>query len=66
MEHTLGNLEQSCHHPGSWLIEGFRVKRIKPQLWLILNPPKKGQRLQFQSLHETRNWIVNELNGVHE
>jgi hypothetical protein len=64
-EHTLDNLKQTGRG-GNWLIEGFKLKQITPRVWLILNPPEKGQRLQFQSLNDARNWIVNELNGTHK
>jgi hypothetical protein len=66
-EHSLVNLEQSCQQPGHWLIEGFSVKRVKPQLWRILNPPARiTHRLYFWSLTEARHWIVDELNGAHD
>jgi hypothetical protein len=65
-EHKLDNLEIGRQEPGSYLIESFRVRRMKNRRWRILNPPPAlPYRLTFGTLTEAKLWIVDELNGVH-
>lgn len=66
-EHNLDNLEVGRQEPGSYLIEGFSVRRMQNGRWRILNPPHAlPYRLTFGTLTETKLWIVDELNGAHK
>lgn len=58
-EYSLASLEQNCQRPGNWKIEGFRVTQ-RGGKWRISGVPGT-----FPNLRKARQWIVDELNGLH-